>query len=137
MAAITFTAADVRPLAGAKIRRFDAGGTVGIGKPVYIASDGDVELAKGDLVATTLGTIGLAVATPDGGTSASAGERVDVVVHGPVAGFTSLTPGALVFLSDTTAGDMDDTENTAALVVGVAETASVVFVRPQIKDFAD
>jgi hypothetical protein len=88
-------------------------------------------------VATTLGTIGLAVATPDGGTSASAGERVDVVVHGPVAGFTSLTPGALVFLSDTTAGDMDDTENTAALVVGVAETASVVFVRPQIKDFAD
>jgi hypothetical protein len=48
-----------------------------------------------------------------------------------------LTPGALVFLSDTTAGDMDDTENTAALVVGVAETASVVFVRPQIKDFAD
>lgn len=137
MAAITFTAADVRPLSGAKVRRFDAGGTVGMGKPVYIASDGDVELSKGNLVATTLGTIGLAVATPDGGTSASSGERVDVVVYGPVAGFTSLTPGALVFLSDTTAGDMDDTESTAGLVVGVAESATTVFVRPQIIDFAD
>jgi hypothetical protein len=137
MAAITFTAADVRPLAGAKIRRFDAGGTVGMGKPVYIAADGDVELCKGDLVATTLGTIGLAVATPDGGTSASANERVDVAVYGPVAGFTSLTPGSLVWLSDTTTGGMDTTENTAGLVVGVAESATVVFVRPHIKDFAD
>ena len=135
MSAITFTAADVRPLSGATVRRFDAGGTIGIGSPVYIASDGDVEVADGSAVATTLGCLGLAVATPDGGTSVSAGERVDVVTHGAVAGFSSLTPGSLVFVSDT-GGGLDTASGTKGLVVGVAESATVVFVRPQIVSFS-
>jgi hypothetical protein len=125
----------VRPLAGAVVRRFDAGGTITVGAPVYIAADGDVEVADGSAVATTLGCLGLAVATPDGGTSVSANERVDVVTHGPVAGFSSLTPGSLVFVSDT-GGGLDTATGTKGLVVGVAESASVVFVRPQIVSFS-
>jgi hypothetical protein len=135
MSAISWTAGDVRPLAGAVVRRFDAGGTITIGAPVYIAADGDVEVADGSAVATTLGCLGLAVATPDGGTSVSANERVDVVTHGPVAGFSSLTPGSLVFVSDT-GGGLDTATGTKGLVVGVAESASVVFVRPQIVSFS-
>jgi len=135
MTAIAWTAADIRPLAGATVRRFDAGGTIPIGAPVYIAADGDVEVADGSAVATTLGCLGLAVATPDGGTSVSAAERVDVVTHGPVAGFTSLAPGSLVFVSDT-GGGLDDATGTKGLVVGVAESASVVFVRPQIVSYS-
>jgi hypothetical protein len=65
----------------------------------------------------------------------SSGERVDVVTHGPVAGFSSLTPGGLVFVSDT-AGGLDTATGTKGLVVGVAESASVVFVRPQIVSFS-
>lgn len=135
MAAISFTAADVRPLSGASVRRFDAGGTIGIGSPVYIASDGDVEVADGSAVNTTLGTIGLAVATPDGGTSVSTSERVDVVTHGPVAGFSSLTPGGLVFVSDT-GGGLDTASGTKGLVIGLAESDTIVFVRPQIVSFS-
>ena len=135
MSAISFTAADVRPLSGAIVRRYTAGGTIGIGSPVYIASDGDVEVTNGGAVATLLGCAGLAVATPDGGTSVSAGERVDVVVHGPVAGFSSLTPGGLVWASDT-AGGLDTAAGTKDLIIGHAETASVVFVRPQYVDLS-
>ena len=135
MSAITVTAADVRPLTGASIRRFDAGGTISIGAPVYIASDGDVEHADGSGTATLLGFAGIAVATPDGGTSVSAGERVDVVTHGPVAGFSSLTPGSLVYVSDT-AGGFDTAAGTKDLIVGLAESATVVFVRPQYIDLS-
>jgi len=135
MAACTVTAGDVRPLNGAVIRRFDAGGTVSIGDVVYIASDGDVEQADGSAIGTTLPVIGIAVATPDGGTSASAGERLDVVVSGPVAGFSSLTPGALGYVSDT-AGKVDTAVGTKDAVVGICESAAVFFVRPQLIDFS-
>lgn len=135
MAAITVTAADVRPLSGAVIRRFDAGGTVNMGAPVYLASDGDVEHADASAVSTLVPTLGIAVSTPDGGTSASAGERVDVVVFGPVAGFSSLTPGGLVYVSDT-AGGLDTAAGTKDFIVGYAESATTVFVQPETLDLS-
>lgn len=134
MADLTVTAADVRPLSGAVVRRFTAGGTVAIGDVVYVASDGDVEQADGSLVGTTW-LVGIAVATPDGGTSAAAGERVDVVMFGPVAGFSSLTPGALGYVSDT-AGKVADAVGTKDAIVGFAESATVLFVRPQLIDLS-
>lgn len=131
MTALTVTAADVRPLAGATVRRFTAGGTINIGDVVYIAADGDVEQTNGGAIGTTLSAIGIAVSTPDGGTSAAAGERVDVVVHGPVAGFSSLTPGAVGYVSDT-AGKVDTATGTKKFILGLAESDTVFFVRPQI-----
>lgn len=132
MADVTVTAADVRPLPGAIVRRYDAGGSLSAGDLVYIASDGDVEQADADAAASARG-IGIVVADGDGGTSFSAGDRVDVVVLGPVAGFSSLTPATLLFAS-TTAGAIGDAAPTAGgdyvWCIGYAEAAAVVFVNP-------
>ena len=134
MADVTVTAADVRPLNGAVVRRFDAGGTLAIGNAVYIAGDGDVEAADGSAVGTVW-AIGIVVATPDGGTAVSAGERADVVVSGPVAGFSSLTPGALGYVSDT-AGAIADAAGTKDTIMGFNETAAVFHVRVQLIDLS-
>lgn len=133
MADVTVTAADVRPLAGALVRRFTAGGAISMGNLVYIASDGDVEAADADAAASAIAA-GIAVSTPDGGAAAVAGERVDVVMLGPVAGFASLTPGIHLFAS-TTAGAIADAAPAGSsgdyvYAVGVAESATTVFVRP-------
>jgi len=133
MADLSVTAADVRPLHGAVIRRYTAGGSVDMGAVVYVDSNGAVQEADGSAIGTAKPTVGIAVATPDGGTSASSGESVDVVVHGPVAGFSSMTPGTIGFVSDT-AGAIADSAGTKAFIVGYAESASVFFVRPQVVD---
>lgn len=133
MADVTVTAASVRPLAGAIVRRFTAGGTISIGDLVYIASDGDVEAADADAAASAI-ACGIAVGTPDGGTSVSAGERVDVAMLGPVTGFSSLTPGTHVWAS-TTAGAIANaapggSSGDYVYVVGLVESATTIFVRP-------
>jgi hypothetical protein len=138
MADVTVTAADVRPLPGAVVRRYDAGGTVTPGQAVYLASDGDVEAADADAAASAR-VIGIAVAGPDGKTSFSAGDRVDVVTQGPVCGFSSLTPGGIMYTS-VTAGSIADAAATAAgdyiWVIGYAEAASTVYVDPWTYDIA-
>lgn len=134
MSVVTVTSADVRPLTGATVRRFTAGGSITLGDAVYIASDGDVEAADGSAIGTTW-AVGVAVATPDGGTSVSSGERVDVVVYGPVAGFSSLTVGALGYVSDTTGG-IDTAAGTKTFILGYNESATVFFVRPQLSSLS-
>lgn len=138
MADVTVTAADVRPLPGAVVRRYDAGGTVTPGQAVYLASDGDVEAADADAQASAR-AIGVAVAGPDGKTSFSAGDRVDVVTHGPVCGFSSLTPGGIMY-SSVTAGKLADAAATTAddyiWVIGYAEAADTVYVSPWTYDIA-
>jgi|TARA_Y100000310_G_scaffold220455_1_gene221985 hypothetical protein len=133
MADITVTAADVRPLQGAITRRFTAGGTVAIGDLVYVASDGDVEKADADAAASSI-IAGVAVGTPDGGSSASAGEEVDVVVFGPVTGFSSMTAGPYAFAS-TTAGKAETGAPAAASgdyvgILGIIISATVILVNP-------
>lgn len=140
MAAITTTAADIRPLhPAAVIRRYNAGGTVTPGQAVYIASDGDVEAADGDAEASAL-AIGIVVGVgAAGAVSAAAGDRVDVCVFGPVTGFSGMTPGALVYVS-VTAGAMDHTPSATTgdfnFVIGYAESATTIFVSPQFADLA-
>lgn len=135
MAALTVTAADVRPLHGAVVRRFTAGGTVSIGAGVYVDSSGTVQHTAGGAIGTTKTLVGVAVSTPDGGTSAASGERVDVVVSGPVAGFSSMTPGTVGFVSDT-AGAIADAAGTKSAIFGVAIAADTFLVRPQIVDLS-
>lgn len=134
MAAVTFTAADIRPLNGAITRRFNTGGTVDAGKGVYIAADGDVEHADADDVAQAQAR-GIACANQSGGTSFAAGERIDVVLYGPVAGFTGLTPGLPVYVSPT-AGALDQTASATTgdfnYIIGYAESATTIFVCPQM-----
>jgi hypothetical protein len=139
MAAITTTAADIRPLhPAAVIRRYNAGGTVTPGQAVYIASDGDVEAADADAEASAL-AIGIVCGVGAAGAlSAAAGDRVDVCVFGPVTGFASMTPGAPVYAS-VTAGAMDHTPPAGASgdfrhSIGYAESATTIFVNPSLND---
>jgi len=138
MADVTVTVADVRPLPGAVVRRYDAGGTITPGSAVYVASDGDVEDADADGEASAR-AIGIAVAGPDGAVSYAAGDRVDVVTHGPVCGYSDLTPGGIMYTS-TTAGAIATAAATAnddyIWVLGYAEAADTIYVTPWTYDIA-
>lgn len=129
MGALTCTAADVRPLPGCIIRRFVAGATIDIGAPVYMSAADTVTEAIGTSVAAAA-VVGVAVGTPDGGSSAASGEYVDVVLLGPVAGFTA-TYGTYYYISDV-AGVMNTTAGTASTIVGQGLSTSVLLVRPTV-----
>ena len=139
MSSVTVTAADVRPLPGAIVRRFEAGATMTPGDLVYVASDAQVELADIDGAASAQ-AIGIVVAGPQGKASFVATEWVDVVVFGPVTGFSSLTPGALYYGS-VTAGDIETAAPAGSSgdylwIVGFAESATTLFVRCWTPDTA-
>lgn len=136
MAAITTVAASVRPCDGYPLhtRRANCGGTVTPGQAVYIASDGDVEAADGDAVDSAQ-AVGIALSDGAGSTSFAAGTRIDYVTHGPVSGFSGMTPGAAVYAS-VTAGALDHTPSATPgdfnYIIGYAESATVLFVQPSL-----
>lgn len=135
MADITVTAASVRALVanGAVIRPYTAGAALTVGDVVYIASDGDVEPADANVSLAATRGIGIVVASYDGETSIAAGNPASVCVLGPVGGFSDMTPGSNVHVSDT-AGKLADSAGTAGRIMGYAESATVVFVHPQQND---
>ena len=114
----------VKPLEGAIVRRYTAGSTIEAGEAVAMAADGYVDPADAS-DATLAFTLGIALQ------DVSAGERVDVVVFGPLLCMTGATIGAAIYLSDT-AGEFAETQGTEFSIVGVAESATVLFVRPQV-----
>ena len=130
MGALTVSAADIRPLPGCIMRRFVAGATVRIGRAVYLSAADTVTEAIGTSVAAAA-VIGIAVATPDGGTSATIGKYVDVVLLGPVAGFTDAIYGAYYYISDTV-GIMHTTTGTASTIVGQGLSLTTFLVRPKV-----
>jgi hypothetical protein len=84
-------------------------------------ADGKVD--PSDSTAAKMPVLGVAIgAGADGG-------RIDVVVFGPVVCLTGATPGALVYNS-TTAGEPLESVAGNQTVAGVAESATVLFVRP-------
>jgi hypothetical protein len=139
MASISLTAADIRPLNRAIVRRYDAAGSGGVGDAVYIDSNGAAALADADADASSR-VKGIVVAVEGGGTTFAAGDRLDVVTHGPVAGYSGMTPGAFVYAS-TTAGDIDSAAPAGSSgdyvhVVGYAESATVIYVDSWTYDVA-
>lgn len=126
MAAITkAAAADVKPLEGAIVRRGTLGATVTAPSPVTLQSDG-----KWDGTDTSAAQLTVAVAIQSGVDT----DVVDLVTYGPVVALSGATIGALVYASDT-AGAFDTAVGTKDLVIGYAETETVLFVDPQIIDF--
>lgn len=138
MSDITITAASCKPLPGAIIRRAVAGTSIVSGAAVYLASTGYVELADAD-DSTAVRAIGIVAVGPDGKTSYSSGDAVDVVTEGPIAGASSLTIGGLLY-SSTTAGSIANAAATASgdyiWVIGRAESAAVIYVHPWTYDVA-
>lgn len=127
MAAITkASAANVKPLEGAIVRRVTLGATVTAPSPITEQSDG-----KWDGTDTSAAQLTAAVALQSG----VDGDVVDAVFFGPVVAFSGATPGSLVYGSDT-AGAFDTAAGTKTTVIGHAESATVLFVQPQIVSFS-
>lgn len=122
------TAANIKPLEGAIIRRFTAGATIAAGELVSLMADGYVDPT--DTTAFTgCNIMGVALA------GAVAGDRVDVVVFGPVQCLLEATPAGLIYGSDT-AGEPATSVGTKDVIAGFAESATVLFVRVQFIDAA-
>ncbi len=131
---ITVVTTEVRPLEGARTRRAIAGEALAFGDSVYVSS------YSGNLPVVSK-TVGTAVATANcfgvvvapsaalAGTSVASGEACDVVVAGPVTGFSGMTSGATIWVSDT-AGRLSSAVGTKSCVIGLAESPTVAFVRP-------
>lgn len=120
------TAANIKPLDGAIVRRGTLGATTVAGEIVEMQTDGYWDPA----VATGVVMNG-AIAVQGG----AAADVVDLVVFGPVKCLTGATPGAIVYVSDT-AGEPDETAGTKSAVIGYAESATVLFVNFQTVAFA-
>ncbi len=132
MADLTLTAADVTvrgthpPLA-----QFELGEAAAAGDAVALNSSG--KLVKAD--AATSGDnllIGIIIGSQYlGDTSFASGTMVDVALDGAqVTGFTGLTPGAKVYLSNTN-GKLADATGTVTVTAGVAVDANTVLLNIQ------
>jgi chitodextrinase len=99
-----------------------------MGQPVYLSAADTVSLADGSTVAMAA-AIGVAVATPDGGTSATSGEMVDVVMAGPVAGYTTNMVFGTYYYIDNDAGVIADAAGTKSTILGIGLSSSVLLVR--------
>lgn len=135
MADVSFTAAEIAPLRehGAVVLPGRAGGTITVGHLVYMASDGDWERADANVSAAVARAQGIAVASYDGETTINSGDPVSVCVFGPVAGFSSLTPGANLYISDTV-GRIGDAVGAYDRIIGWAMAAGTIFVSIQQND---
>lgn len=116
------TAELIKPLEGAVVRRFTAGAAIAAGELVSMSSDGYID--PSDSTSAKNPVLGVALQA-----AAAAGQRVDVVVFGPVVCLTGATPGGLQYNS-TTAGEPLETTAGNQTVAGIAESATVLFVRP-------
>lgn len=127
MAAITQVAAALaKPLEGAIVRRVTLGDTVTAPAPITLQTDG-----FWDPCDTSAAQVTVAVALQSG----VVGDEIDAVFYGPVVALSGATIGSLVYGSDT-AGAYDTAVGTKDLKIGFAETATILFVDPQIIDYA-
>lgn len=121
------TADNIKPLEGAIVRRGTAGAAVAAGEIVTLQSDGYWDPADG----TSAAQLAVAVSI---NAAAAAGGALDLVTHGPIKSLTGATPGTLVYVG--TGGEPVATAATKSTVVGYAESATVLFVRPWAVDLA-
>lgn len=128
---ITVTAAQVSalPANGAVLHTFTAGGTITIGNLVYIDGSGYAQHADGNVSIAVATAVGIAVESYDGQTSVASGDPVAVALFGPVSGYSGMTPGSYVYVSDTV-GRLSSVAGTATFIVGYALTAGIVFLIP-------
>lgn len=115
----------VKPLRGAIIRQFTAGSTIEAGEAVAMASDGAIDPADASSI-----TLAMALGVAVGPNDYAAGDIVDVCVFGPVQCLTGATIGDVVYVTDT-AGEPSHTAGTKTAILGMPESATVLFVSPQ------
>ena len=123
------TAANIKPLEGAIVRRFTAGAAIAAGELVSMMADGNVDPTDTGTFAGSL-VVGVALQA-----AAASGDKVDVVTYGPCKCITGGTPAALVYGSDT-AGEPSESVGTKDVIAGWNESATVLFVRPRLVDLS-
>ena len=134
MANLVVTAANVRPVNAAQcmIRQVDSGEAIDVGEWVYLkAADGLAWLTAGTAVVSAF-AIGVVVAIGSQGQTVglAAGEKLSVVMLGPVAGFT-VSAGVIGYVSNT-AGAVADAAGTKAAVIGIGLPDNIFYVRPEV-----
>lgn len=122
------TAANIKPLRGAVIRRGTSGAAIAAGEIVELQSDGYWDPADASTV--VIRKLGIAIQA-----ASAAGEVIDIVTHGPVKCLTGASPGAIVYVSDT-AGEPSESAGTKDTIIGFSESTTVLYVQPQIIDFS-
>jgi hypothetical protein len=115
------TAEHIKPLEGSITRRFTAGATIAAGELVSMQSDGYVD--PSDSTAAKMPVLGVALQ------AAAVGGRLDVVTFGPVLCLQEATVGGVIYNS-TTPGEPLETVAGNQTSAGIAESATVLFVRP-------
>jgi hypothetical protein len=131
MAAITVTRLDVRPLPGCVFDNPVVSGTVYVGDAVYCSGGtvgGSVSQANASTAPTTYAH-GLVVAAPNGGTIATTGDQVDVVLYGRVTGFAGHTAGSVVYVGNTV-GALDTAAGTVSHKFGIGVDPTTILVKP-------
>jgi len=134
MANPTVTVKNVKPLLPSTVLPGKAGAaiTAAVGKVVRRDSDGDWVLAQADSLANATGEIGIVVATgrieQDG--DALEGEALSVLIQGRIAGLTVLDETKNYYLSDNTAGLIEDVAPTFLRFVGNAENSETFYFNP-------
>lgn len=108
-----------------------AAGPITARQPVYIKSDGTIDLASASSSSITVSAIGLAAATIAPAATGAVTFRRGAIV----SGFSGLTPGSEVYLSKATAGTLVQTTagfdaNTDLIAVGWAKSATEVIYAP-------
>ena len=119
------TAANIKPLNGAIIRKVTLGATVSAGELITQQTDD----TYWDPTDTSAAQLTVAVALQSG----VSGDVIPAVTHGPVKCLTGATAGSLVYGSDT-AGEPSESAGTKSTIVGRSESATVLYVQPQIVD---
>lgn len=121
----------VQPLEGAIVRRRIAAADLTSGEAVYLDSNGYAALTDSADVAKNF-CYGIVVH------DAAAGKPADIVTLGPITMATGATPGALVYTNGTggSVGATAESAGAKVCVVGVAESATVVYVRPYMTSFS-
>lgn len=135
MAAISTTAASVKIMNDNEVvkTRGTVGAVITPGQPVYLDGTNGWKPADANAAASAMAR-GIAVSDSYGSVSFAVGQAIDIVTYGRVGGYASMTPGGNVF-SSIAVGSLDQTVPGAGdftFAVGWAESASVLFVQPQI-----
>jgi hypothetical protein len=133
---LTVTPANVAPLVGSVVRNGILNAEAALGSGVYPLSTGKLAKSQANTAAASLAIGVLVSANEAGATTAPADKSVAIVTFGPVAGFTGMTPGGLVYVDASTAGAFTQTKPSGASTwthaIGYALEEDILFVMPGI-----
>jgi len=117
------------PLEGSITEQFIAHAAISAG--ALVAKNGDTrEVAQADAAAAIVAPQGVAIK------AATAGMPVDVVTFGPVSNITGATTGGAIYASNTPGVPCESGgTKTKSTVFGHSESATIMFVRPQVVDW--